>query len=72
MKCNRLWVSQVALAVKKLPASAGRQRRHRFDPWVGKVPWKRKWQATPIFLLAKFRRQRILTGYSSWVAESQI
>ena len=25
-------------------------RRHRFDPWVGKIPWRRKWQPTPVFL----------------------
>ena len=28
-------------------------RRHRFDPWVGKIPWRRKWQPTPVFLLGK-------------------
>ena len=27
-----------------------RCRRPRFDPWVGKIPWRRKWQATPVFL----------------------
>ena len=26
-------------------------RRHRFDPWVGKIPWERKWQCIPVFLL---------------------
>ena len=25
--------------------------RHRFNPWVWKIPWRRKWQATPVFLL---------------------
>ena len=25
-------------------------RRHEFDPWVGKIPWERKWQPTPVFL----------------------
>ena len=34
--------SQVALVVKNLPASAG-DMRHRFNPWVGKIPWKRAW-----------------------------
>ena len=56
----------MALAVKKLPASAGRQRRHRFDPWVGKVPWKRKWQATPVLLPGESHGQRSLVGYSPW------
>ena len=37
----------VALAVKNLPANAGDVKRHRFNPWVGKIPWRRKWQATP-------------------------
>ena len=26
-------------------------RRYGFDPWVGKIPWRRKWQPTPVFLL---------------------
>ena len=28
-----------------------------FDPWVGKIPWRRKWQPTPVFLLGKFHGQ---------------
>ena len=27
-----------------------RHKRHRFDPWVGKIPWRRAWQPTPVFL----------------------
>ena len=27
----------------------GRRKRPRFDPWVGKIPWRRKWQPTPVF-----------------------
>ena len=34
--------------------------RLRFDPWVGKIPWRRKWQPTPIFLPGKSHRQRSL------------
>ena len=33
--------------------SACQCRRHGFDPWVGKVLWRRKWQPTPVFLLGK-------------------
>ena len=33
-----------------------------FDPWVGKIPWKRKWQPTPVFLPGKFHGQRSLVG----------
>ena len=34
------------------------------DPWVGKIPWKGKWQPTPVFLPGKCHRQRSLTGYT--------
>ena len=33
---------------------------------VGKTPWSRKWQSTPVFLLGKFHGQRSLVGYSLW------
>ena len=49
--------------------SACRFRRHKrlgFDPWVGKMPWRRKWQTTPIFLPGTFCGQRSLVGYSPW------
>ena len=38
----------------------------RFDPWVRKIPWRRKWQPTPVFLLREFHGQRVLVGYSPW------
>ena len=38
----------------------------RFDPWVGKIPWRRKWQPTPVFLPGKSHGQRSLAGYSPW------
>ena len=37
-----------------------------FSPWVRKIPWRRKWQPTPVFLPGKSHGQRRLTGYSSW------
>ena len=39
-------------------------RRHRFNPWVGKIPWRRKWQPIPVFLPEKSHGQRSLEGYS--------
>ena len=36
--------------------------RHRFDPWVGKIPWRRAWQPNPEFLPGQFRGQRSLVG----------
>ena len=41
-------------------------RRPRFDPWVGKIPWRRKWQSTPVLLPGKSHGQRSLVGYSPW------
>ena len=39
-------------------------RRPRFDPWVGKIPWRRKWQPTPVFLSGESHGRRSLVGYS--------
>ena len=39
-------------------------RRPGFDPWVGKIPWRREWQPTPVFLPGKFQGQRSLADYS--------
>ena len=44
-------------------------RRYRFSLWVGKVPWRRKWQPTPVFLPGKLHGQRSLAGYSPWGRE---
>ena len=43
-----------------------RCKRLGFDPWVGNIPWSRKWQPTPVFLPRKFHGQRSLVGYSPW------
>ena len=50
-------------AVKNSPC---RCRRFRFNTWVRKITWKRKWQHTPVFLPGKFHGQRRLVGYSPW------
>ena len=49
-----------------LGASRVAQWRHGFDPWVGKMPWRRKWQPTPVILPGKSQEQRSLAGYSPW------
>ena len=41
-----------------------RHKRCKFDPWVGKIPWRRKWQPIPVFLPGKSCGQRSLLGYS--------
>ena len=55
-------VSLVAQTVKNLPV----KQETWFDPWVGKIPWKRKWQPTPVLLPGKFHGQSSLVGYSPW------
>ena len=57
-----LEVYLVAQAVKHLPA----MWETGFDPWVGKIPWRRKWQSTPVLLPGKSHGQRSLVGYSPW------
>ena len=41
-------------------------RRPGFDSWVGKIPWRRKWQPTSVCLPGVSRGQRSLTGHSPW------
>jgi len=43
-------------------------KRHGFDPWVGKIPWGRKWQPTPIFLPVKSQTEELggLQSTGSW------
>ena len=41
-------------------------RRPGFDPWVRKIPWRKKWQSTPVLLPGKSHGQRSLVGYSPW------
>ena len=36
------------------------------QPWVGKIPWRRKWLPTPVFLPGEFHELRSLAGYSPW------
>ena len=42
------------------------QAGERFDPWVGKTPWRNKWQPTPVCLPGKPHGQGSLTGNSPW------
>ena len=46
--------------VKNLPA----MQETRFNAWVGKMPWRREWLPTPVFLPGEYHGQRSLAGYS--------
>ena len=43
-----------------------RPKRCRFNPWVRKIPWRRAWQPTPVFLPGESHGQRSLVGYRPW------
>ena len=49
---------------KEFSYQCRRHKRRGFDPWVGKIPWSRKWQPTPVLLPGKFHGQRNLKAYS--------
>ena len=54
-------------AIGKEPAGqCRRNKRCRFNPWVGKIHWRRAWQPTSVFLPGESHGQRSLEGYSPW------
>jgi len=57
----------VVLAVKKTTHLLMQQtQRHGFHLWVRKIPWRREWQPTPVFLSGESHGQRSLAGHSPW------
>ena len=56
----------MVLVVKDLTCQCRRHERLRFDPWVGKIPWRRAWQHIPVFLPRESHGERNLVGYSPW------
>ena len=52
--------------VNNLLANAGDAKGAGSIPWVRKIPWRRKWQPTPLYLPGKFHGQRSLADYSPW------
>ena len=47
---------------KELTCQCRRHKRHGFSPWIGKSPWRRAWQPTPVFLPGESYGQRSLVG----------
>jgi len=54
---------------KESSCNAGGGGRHKFNPRVGKIPWRTAWLPTPVFLPGEFHEQRSLVGYSPWGRE---
>ena len=48
------------------PCQCRRLNRQILDPWIRKIPWRKKWQPTPVFLPGESHGHRSLTGYSPW------
>ena len=68
---SQTWLSTCILITGLLWGLSGKEsaclcRRGGFDPWVWKIPWRRAWQPTPVFLLGESHGQRSLAGYSPW------
>ena len=57
------WASLVAQTVENLPVM--QEQGPMFDPWIRNIPWRRKWQLTPVFLPGEFHGQRTMAGCSS-------
>ena len=51
---------------KELACQWRRRKRCGFDPWIRKIPWRRAWQPTSVFLPGESHGHRSLAGYSSW------
>ena len=65
---SRTWLKQLSSSSRW---GSGKEftchcRRCRFDPWVGKIFWRREWQPTPVFLYEKSHGRRSLVGSSPW------
>ena len=54
----------VGTSSKEPACQCRRHKRHGLDPWIGKIPWRRAWQPTPVFLPREFHGQRSLASYS--------
>ena len=67
-----IWQNQYNIVKLKNKIKFKKKKRERerewweFDPWIGKIPWRRKWQSTPVCLPGKSHGQRSLEGYSLW------
>ena len=65
----RRYIFPAGSAGKESSCQCRRHRKRKFDPWVRKIPWRKKWLPTPVFLPKKSHGQRSLLGYSPWSGE---
>ena len=62
----RIWGFPGGASGKESSCQCRSCKRLKFDPWAGKIPWRRVWQPTLVFKLGKFHRQRSLAVYCPW------
>ena len=65
LECEVKWALE-SITTNKASGGDGIPGRPGFDPWVGKIPWRRKWQPTPILLPGESHGWRSLVSYSPW------
>ena len=61
---NNLAYCSVGASGKEPTCQCRRCKRCQFNPWIWQIPWKRKWQCTPVFLPGESHGQRSLVGYN--------
>ena len=64
--CNPMIPDTLWCSGEKSACWCRRCKRHGIYPWVGKIPWRRKWQPSLVFLPGESHEQRSLAGYSPW------
>ena len=63
---SSFWGFQGGASAKEPACQCRRCKRNGFNPWVKKIPWKRAWQPSLVFLLGESSEQRSLADYSPW------
>ena len=58
------------ICTKESTCQCRRRKRHRFNPWIGKIHWSSKWHPSPVFLPRESQGQRSLVSYSPWATKS--
>ena len=66
-KLSRIWAGLVdGASGKETGCQCWRHKKCRFNPCIRKIPWRRAWQPTPVFLPGESHGQRSLEGYPAW------
>ena len=61
-----VWGFPGGISGKESVCQCRKHKRHGFNPWIGKIPWRRKWQPAPVFLPGKSQGQGSLVSFSPW------